>query len=69
MALERVERFPSLGRPTDDPDIRQIVVPFGAAGYIVRYQFMDQKRNDIRSKSAIPRPSVACFRSSPLFVE
>ena len=36
-ALERVEDFPELGRPTEDTDIRQIVIPFGAAGYIVRY--------------------------------
>lgn len=42
MALERVERFPSLGRPTDDPDIRQIVVPFGAAGYVVRYAVLPE---------------------------
>ena len=36
-ALERVQAFPELGRPTEDADIRQIVVRFGAAGYIVRY--------------------------------
>jgi toxin ParE1/3/4 len=31
-ALARVEEFPGLGRPTEDADIRQIVIPFGAAG-------------------------------------
>lgn len=31
-ALERVAEFPDLGRPTEDADIRQIVIPFGAAG-------------------------------------
>lgn len=36
-ALEKVYVFPSLGKPTEDPDIRQIVVPFGSAGYIVRH--------------------------------
>ena len=36
-ALERVERFPELGRLTKDPDVRQIIVPFGTSGYIVRY--------------------------------
>ena len=36
-ALARVEAFPDLGRPTEDADIRQIVIPFGGAGYIVRY--------------------------------
>lgn len=36
-ALERLEEFPGLGRPTEDPAIRQIVIPFGARGYVVRY--------------------------------
>jgi toxin ParE1/3/4 len=36
-ALERLQDFPELGRPTEDVDIRQIVIRFGAAGYIVRY--------------------------------
>lgn len=36
-ALERVQDFPGLGMPTEDPDIRQIVVRFGAYGYIARY--------------------------------
>lgn len=41
-ALERVEEFPDLGRPTEDTDIRQIVIPFGAAGYIVRYTLLPE---------------------------
>jgi toxin ParE1/3/4 len=36
-ALERVEQFPDLGRVTDHPAIRQIIVRFGRAAYIVRY--------------------------------
>jgi len=36
-AIERLQEFPDLGMPTGDGDIRQIVVRFGAAGYIVRY--------------------------------
>jgi toxin ParE1/3/4 len=39
-ALGRAEEFPDLGRPTEDADIRQIVIPFGAAGYIVRYTIL-----------------------------
>jgi plasmid stabilization system protein ParE len=38
--LERVERLPELGRATEDADIRQIVIKFGAAGYIVRYRVL-----------------------------
>ena len=40
MILERVERFPELGRATQDADFRQIVVKFGAAGYIIRYRIL-----------------------------
>lgn len=36
-ALQRLEDFPNLGRPTDDVSIRQIVVPFGSACYVLRY--------------------------------
>ena len=35
-ALERLEQFPDLGRPTEDAEIRQVVLPFAAAGYIAR---------------------------------
>jgi plasmid stabilization system protein ParE len=36
-AIEKLPDFPALGMPTDDPEIRQIVIRFGASGYIVRY--------------------------------
>ena len=36
-AIDRLQEFPALGMPTKDADIRQIVVRFGASGYIVRY--------------------------------
>ena len=37
MAIERLQEFPDLGMPTVDPEIRQIVIRFGASGYIARY--------------------------------
>ena len=36
-AIEKLQDFPALGMPTDDPEIRQLVIRFGASGYIVRY--------------------------------
>jgi len=36
-AIDRLQEFPALGMPTDDTDLRQIVIRFGASGYIVRY--------------------------------
>jgi toxin ParE1/3/4 len=44
--LERLQDFPALGMPTDDPIIRQIVVRFGSSGYIVRYA-IDPKTADV----------------------
>jgi plasmid stabilization system protein ParE len=37
IAIDRLQEFPDLGMTTADVDIRQIVVRFGASGYIVRY--------------------------------
>jgi plasmid stabilization system protein ParE len=37
IAIERLQEFPALRILTADADIRQIVVRFGASGYIVRY--------------------------------
>jgi plasmid stabilization system protein ParE len=42
-ALHRVEHFPYLGRPTTSPEIRQIVVPFGRRGYIIRYRILPEE--------------------------
>jgi hypothetical protein len=36
-AIDRLPELPALGKPTDDADIRQIIVRFGSSGYIVRY--------------------------------
>ncbi|KRQ95857.1 type II toxin-antitoxin system RelE/ParE family toxin [Bradyrhizobium valentinum] len=36
-AIERLQDFPTLGMSTEDPEIRQIIVRFGASGYIIRY--------------------------------
>jgi len=36
-AVDRLQEFPDLGMPTEDAEIRQIVVRFGVSGYIVRY--------------------------------
>jgi plasmid stabilization system protein ParE len=40
VAVERLQEFPDLGMATSDVDIRQIVVRFGASGYVVRYSVL-----------------------------
>ena len=37
MAIDRLQEFPDLGMTTADVDIRQLVIRFGASGYVVRY--------------------------------
>ena len=44
-AIERLQEFPELGMPTEDADIRQIVVRFGSSGYIVRYAVLPEDGN------------------------
>ncbi|MES2193464.1 MAG: type II toxin-antitoxin system RelE/ParE family toxin [Pseudomonadota bacterium] len=39
-AIERLQEFPELGMPTKDAEIRQLVIRFGASGYIVRYSIL-----------------------------
>jgi plasmid stabilization system protein ParE len=39
-AIDRLQQFPTLGMPTEDAEIRQIVIRFGASGYIVRYAIL-----------------------------
>jgi plasmid stabilization system protein ParE len=41
-AIDRLTEFPDLGIPTADADIRQLVVRFGASGYIIRYTVLPQ---------------------------
>jgi plasmid stabilization system protein ParE len=43
-ALELAEHLPDLGRATEDPDIRQLTVPFGGGAYIVRYRNFPDKQ-------------------------
>jgi hypothetical protein len=40
-----LQEFPDLGTRTEDANIRQIVVRFGASGYIVRYAALPEEEN------------------------
>ena len=42
-AIDRLLEVPGLGMPTGAADIRQIVVRFGASGYIVRYAVLPEE--------------------------
>ena len=42
--LKGLERFPRLGPVDPDrPDVRQLFMPFGAAGYVARYRIIEDK--------------------------
>jgi plasmid stabilization system protein ParE len=44
-AIDRLQEFPAMGMPTKHARIRQIVVRFGASGYIVRYNVMMESKD------------------------
>jgi toxin ParE1/3/4 len=44
-AINRLQEFPELGMSTKDANLRQIVVRFGASGYIVRYAVLREDGN------------------------
>jgi toxin ParE1/3/4 len=40
-----LKQFPNAGRPADDlePEHRELLIPFGAAGYVLLYRFDEDK--------------------------
>ena len=42
---ELLEAFPNVGRPAEDldPEHREILIPFGAAGYVLLYHFDEDR--------------------------
>jgi plasmid stabilization system protein ParE len=44
-AIESLLDFPGLGAPTDDPEIRQLVIRFGSSAYIVRYMVLTESED------------------------
>lgn len=42
---ELLERFPQAGRPAEDlePEHRELLIPFGGAGYVLLYHFADSE--------------------------
>jgi len=45
-SLRTLETFPNIGRPIEDMPVayREIVMPFGSAGYIARYHYTEENR-------------------------
>jgi len=37
-AAYALESTPGLGRPVEDEEYRELVIPFGASGYVIRYR-------------------------------
>jgi plasmid stabilization system protein ParE len=54
-AIDRLLEFPDLGMPTADADIRQLVVRFGASGYIIRYTALREEGNILITRILITR--------------
>ena len=41
-AVESLDIFPERGRPSGAQNVRELIVPFGRAGYVLRYAFRRQ---------------------------
>ncbi|KVE37254.1 MULTISPECIES: type II toxin-antitoxin system RelE/ParE family toxin [Burkholderia] len=45
--LLTLERSPDIGRPLDEsPELRELIIPFGGAGYVARYRY-DRGENTV----------------------
>jgi plasmid stabilization system protein ParE len=41
-AVQSLDTFPERGRPSGTPNIRELIVPFGGSGYVLRYAYSAQ---------------------------
>jgi hypothetical protein len=40
--VRSLDIFPERGRPSGAPNVRELIVPFGRAGYVLRYAYWRQ---------------------------
>jgi plasmid stabilization system protein ParE len=38
-AMQSLDMFPERGRPSGTPNVRELIVPFGGSGYVLRYAY------------------------------
>ena len=38
-AIQSLDSFPERGRPSGRPNLRELIVPFGRSGYVLRYAY------------------------------
>jgi plasmid stabilization system protein ParE len=41
-AIQSLDAFPERGRPSATPNIRELIVPFGRSGYVLRYAYRQE---------------------------
>jgi plasmid stabilization system protein ParE len=41
-AIRSLDMLPERGRPSGTPNVRELVVPFGRSGYVLRYAYRQQ---------------------------
>jgi plasmid stabilization system protein ParE len=42
-AMQSLDMFPERGRPLGTPNVRELIVPFGRSGYVMRYAYSASK--------------------------
>jgi plasmid stabilization system protein ParE len=38
-AMQSLDLFPERGRPSGTPNVRELIMPFGRSGYVLRYAY------------------------------
>ena len=41
-AVQSLNTFPERGRPSGTPNVRELIVPFGQSGYLLRFAYRQQ---------------------------
>jgi len=64
-SLRTLETFPNIGRTIEDMPVeyREIVIPFGSAGYIARYHYTEASRDIVAVLSIRHGKEVGFFES------
>lgn len=45
-SISLLEKYPDIGRPfSDAPELRELIIEFGAAGYVALYRYIPQENN------------------------
>lgn len=57
-AVQSIEAFPMRGRPTATANVRELVIPFGRSGYLLRYAYSAERDEAVVLRIAHGREAI-----------